>query len=95
MIPRLDFLRLATGTAALPAVSRIARAQTYPTRAVTLPKLGSRSGISRVHNAARRSSSARCEMLLLPHGRLIALVRFDQKEHPEGESAGSEHALLR
>src|SRR3979411_1411689 len=36
MIPRRDFLRLATGTAALPAVSRIARAQTYPTRAVTL-----------------------------------------------------------
>jgi tripartite-type tricarboxylate transporter receptor subunit TctC len=36
-LPRRDFLQLAAGTAAaLPAVSRIARAQTYPTRAVTL-----------------------------------------------------------
>ena len=33
---RRKFLHLAAGTAALPAISRIARAQTYPTRAVTL-----------------------------------------------------------
>ena len=32
--PRRQFLRLAAGAAALPAVSRIARAQTYPTRPV-------------------------------------------------------------
>jgi len=31
---RRDFLHLAAGTAALPAVSRIARAQTFPTRPV-------------------------------------------------------------
>jgi tripartite-type tricarboxylate transporter receptor subunit TctC len=31
---RRKFLRLTAGTAALPAVSRIARAQTYPTRPV-------------------------------------------------------------
>jgi hypothetical protein len=31
-LPRRDFLRLAAGAVALPAVSRIAWAQTYPTR---------------------------------------------------------------
>src|SRR6202795_5008961 len=34
--PRRQFLRLAAGAAALPAVSRIARAQTYPTRPVRI-----------------------------------------------------------
>ena len=33
-LPRRNFLHLAAGTAALPAVSRIARAQSYPTRIV-------------------------------------------------------------
>jgi tripartite-type tricarboxylate transporter receptor subunit TctC len=35
-LPRRNFLRLAAGAAALPAVSRIARAQTYPSRPVRL-----------------------------------------------------------
>jgi len=35
-LPRRRFLRLAAGAAALPAVSRIARAQAYPTRPVHL-----------------------------------------------------------
>jgi tripartite-type tricarboxylate transporter receptor subunit TctC len=35
-LPRRKFLRLVAGAAALPAVSRIARAQTYPTRPVHL-----------------------------------------------------------
>jgi tripartite-type tricarboxylate transporter receptor subunit TctC len=35
-LPRRQFLRLAAGAAALPVVSRIARAQNYPTRAITL-----------------------------------------------------------
>jgi tripartite-type tricarboxylate transporter receptor subunit TctC len=35
-LPRRQFLRLAAGTAALPAVSRIATAQAYPTRPVRL-----------------------------------------------------------
>jgi tripartite-type tricarboxylate transporter receptor subunit TctC len=35
-LPRRRFLHLAAGTAALPAVSRIARAQTYPVRPVHL-----------------------------------------------------------
>ena len=37
-LPRRNFLRLAAGAAALPAVSRIARAQAYPTRPVRLIK---------------------------------------------------------
>ena len=35
-LPRRQFLHLAAGAAALPAVSRIARAQAYPTRPVRL-----------------------------------------------------------
>src|SRR5262245_43084384 len=35
-LPRRNFLHLAAGAAALPAVSRIARAQTYPSRPVRL-----------------------------------------------------------
>jgi Tripartite tricarboxylate transporter family receptor len=35
-LPRRNFLHLAAGAAALPAVSRAARAQTYPTRPVSL-----------------------------------------------------------
>jgi tripartite-type tricarboxylate transporter receptor subunit TctC len=31
-LPRRQFLHLAAGAAALPAASRVARAQTYPTR---------------------------------------------------------------
>ena len=35
-LPRRNFLRLAAGAAALPAVSRVARAQAYPSRPVRL-----------------------------------------------------------
>ena len=35
-LPRRKFLHLAAGAAALPAVSRIARAQAYPSRPVRL-----------------------------------------------------------
>src|SRR5437660_3314727 len=35
-LPRRQFLHLAVGAAALPAVARIARAQAYPSRAITL-----------------------------------------------------------
>src|SRR5262245_66232354 len=35
-LPRRNFLHLAAGAAALPAASRIARAQTYPTRPVRI-----------------------------------------------------------
>ena len=36
MVPRRKFLHLAAGTAALPALSRLARAQAYPTRPVSI-----------------------------------------------------------
>jgi len=35
-LPRRQFLQLAAGAAVLPAVSQIAKAQTYPTRPVRL-----------------------------------------------------------
>jgi len=35
-LPRRNFLRLAAGATALPAVSRFARAQTYPSRPVRI-----------------------------------------------------------
>ena len=35
-LPRRKFLHLAAGAAALPAVSRIARAQAYPTRPISM-----------------------------------------------------------
>jgi tripartite-type tricarboxylate transporter receptor subunit TctC len=35
-LPRRNFLHLAAGAAALPVVSRIARAQAYPTRPVRI-----------------------------------------------------------
>jgi tripartite-type tricarboxylate transporter receptor subunit TctC len=35
-LPRRNFLHLAAAAAALPAVARIARAQTYPSRPVTI-----------------------------------------------------------
>ena len=36
MLQRRRFLQMAVGAAALPAVSRVARAQTYPTRPVRI-----------------------------------------------------------
>ncbi len=44
-LPRRQFLHLAAGAAALPAMSRMARAQTYPTRPVRLI-VGSAAGLS-------------------------------------------------
>jgi tripartite-type tricarboxylate transporter receptor subunit TctC len=35
-VPRRQFLHLATGAAALPVVARVARAQDYPARTITL-----------------------------------------------------------
>ena len=50
--PRRRFLHLAAGSVALPAVSRIARAQTYPTRPITIitpfPAGGSTDVIGRI-----------------------------------------------
>src|SRR5262245_33455713 len=51
-LPRRKFLHLAAGAAALPAVSRMARAQTYPTRPVRwivgFPAGGGADTVSRI-----------------------------------------------
>jgi tripartite-type tricarboxylate transporter receptor subunit TctC len=59
-LPRRQFLRLAAGAAALPAVSRIARAQAYPTRPITMnvpfPPGGALDSISRIIAEYMRAS---------------------------------------
>jgi tripartite-type tricarboxylate transporter receptor subunit TctC len=51
-LPRRRFLQLATGVAALPAASRIARAQIYPTRPITMivpfPPAGPTDAVARI-----------------------------------------------
>ena len=54
-IPRRRFLHLAAGAAALPAVSRIARAQTYPTRPVRIIVGFCRRWSDRHHRAPDRA----------------------------------------
>jgi tripartite-type tricarboxylate transporter receptor subunit TctC len=60
--PRRQFLHLAAGAAALPAVSRIVRAQTYPTRPITMvvpyPPGGSTDVIARLLAERMRASLA-------------------------------------
>jgi hypothetical protein len=46
-LPRRQFLHLAAGAAALPAVSNIARAQAYPARPVFVPYIELFEGVSR------------------------------------------------
>src|SRR5215813_4043697 len=59
-LPRRQFLHLAAGVAALPAVSRIARAQTYPSRPITLiiplPAGGSTDLVGRILSERLRAS---------------------------------------
>ena len=58
--PRRRFLGLAAGAAALPAVSRLANAQAYPTRPITIivpfPAGGSTDAISRIVGEPMRRS---------------------------------------
>jgi tripartite-type tricarboxylate transporter receptor subunit TctC len=61
-IPRRRFLHLAAGAAALPSISRIARAQTYPSRPITMvvpyPPGGSTDVIGRLLTERMRASLA-------------------------------------
>jgi len=58
-LPRRNFLHLATGAAALPAVSRFAFAQAYPTRPVRIivsSAAGSAMGVhGRLHGQIART----------------------------------------
>lgn len=59
-LPRRDFLSLAAGVAALPAVLQIATAQTYPTRPITIvvpfPAGGPADAIARILSERMRAS---------------------------------------
>jgi len=55
-LPRRQFLQLAAGAGALPAVSRIARSQVYPSRPVRLV-VGFPAGGTNESNSVARSSS--------------------------------------
>ena len=59
-LPRRNFLHLAAGAAALPAVSRIARAEAYPTRPVRIivpfPAGQASDSIARLMGQSRRSA---------------------------------------
>jgi tripartite-type tricarboxylate transporter receptor subunit TctC len=69
-LPRRAFLHLAAGAAALPAVSRIARAQAYPSRPVRLisgfPPGGANDLIARLIGQPTRKAALKdaCEQLL-------------------------------
>jgi tripartite-type tricarboxylate transporter receptor subunit TctC len=62
-LPRRQFLRLAAGVAALPAVTRIAGAQTFPTRPITLivpyPAGGGTDTVARIIAEPMRASLGR------------------------------------
>jgi tripartite-type tricarboxylate transporter receptor subunit TctC len=59
-LPRRKFLHLAAGAAALPAISRIARAQAYPTRPITIivpfPAGAGADAVGRILAEAMRAS---------------------------------------
>jgi hypothetical protein len=55
---RRQFLHLAAGAAGLPVVSRMARAQAYPTRPITM--IGNRMAFPAILVPIPTSASARC-----------------------------------
>jgi len=61
-LPRRKFLHLAAGAAALPAVSRVAKADTYPTRPVHLLSGFAAGGV--VDIIARLTGQALSERLM-------------------------------
>jgi tripartite-type tricarboxylate transporter receptor subunit TctC len=60
-LPRRKFLHLTAGAAALPAVSRVARAQAYPTRPITMivaaPAGGPTDALARILTERMRKSA--------------------------------------
>ena len=54
-LPRRQFLHLAAGAAALPAVSRIARAQAYPSRPMRIIVSSAAGSDGRLHGQIART----------------------------------------
>jgi len=59
-LPRRNFLHLAAGAVAMPAVSRVAGAQSYPTRPITMivtaPAGGAADAVGRIIGGSMRAS---------------------------------------
>jgi hypothetical protein len=67
-LPRRKFLHLAAGAAALPAVSRFAWAQTYPTRPVRIVVGFAAGGLTSVGSATRVFTNGTMADLLVTRG---------------------------
>src|ERR1035437_2967853 len=94
-LPRRQFLQLAAGAAALPAVSRIARAESYPSRPITMVAAGPAGGptdaIGRVvSNRMRISLGQTIIMEDRPSSGGIAIGRVGRAE-PDGYTVGLGH----
>src|SRR5215472_1446740 len=92
-LPRRNFLHLAAGAAALPAVSRIARAQAYPSRPITIV-VGFVAGgpsdlLGRMVGERFRSSFGQ-PVVIEPNRRDIAVWRRDDAH--DALRSGPEHA---
>ena len=93
-LPRRQFLHLAAGAAALPAVSRIARAQAYPTRPVRIDRRLRRRRRDRHRRAPDRSMAVGAARPAIRHREPAG--RRQQYRHRGGRAraAGRLHASL-
>ena len=83
---RRQFLHLAAGAAALPAVSRIARAQTYPSRPVRIIVGFPAGGFVRHHRAADRPMAIGAARPAIRHRESAG--RRQQYRHRGGRQCG-------
>ena len=89
-LPRRTFLHLAASAAALPAVTRMAKAQTYPTRPVHMSFLGTsrRNGqLDRMSGFRRSSEADGC-------GGLAAATRMTRTGHGPSRNPAAQRDLI-